>query len=589
MFRGTRDAERIDPIVLEVFRHRLDAIADEMGVALARAAYSTNVKTRLDFSCAIFDDSLRMISQSFAIPIHLGSLTHYVPKIVEDYGMDALVSGDILICNDGYRGGVHLNDVVVVAPVVVEDGTVAYVAALAHQVDVGGSNPGSIGLTVEIFQEGLIIPPTRLVHGGEFDHNILGLILNNVRSPKECGGDLRAQVAAANTGIRRVVELCEDYGAARVKVISEELLNYTERRVRHEIASIPNGVYQAEGFLDDDGVSSEPVRVVVKITVDDETVVFDLRDSDKQRRGPINATYAMSLSNCAYTLRALMDPDLPTNDGFYRTVKVLTLPGTVADARHPAAIGGGWETGFRICETAFQAIAEAVPERIAAGSKGCLANIMFGTLDPATGEYLTFFESVAGGYGARATKDGMDAVQPHVQNTENSPVEEMESGYPIRVLRYELVKDSEGAGRFRGGLGLRRDYVFDHETMFSVLADRAKFEPWGLGGGHPAPPAQYIRDPEREPDVYGSKFAVTLDAGEVFRVQMAGGGGYGPPHERDPHLVLEDVLDGKVSLERAREVYAVAIDPEAEAVDSEATETLRRTLPGATLKQNRKA
>lgn len=450
MSKGNRDVERADPVALEVFRHRLDAIADEMGVALARAAYSTNVKTRLDFSCAIFDDSLRMISQSFGIPIHLGSLTHYVPKIVEDYGVDTLVSGDILICNDGHRGGVHLNDVVVVAPVVVEDSIVAYVAALAHQVDVGGANPGSIGLTVEIFQEGLIIPPTRLVHGGEFDHNILGLILNNVRSPKECGGDLRAQVAAANTGIRRVMELFQDYGAARVKIFSEELLNYTERRTRHEIAAIPNGVYQAEGFLDDDGISSDPVRVVVKITVDNESVVFDLRDSDKQRRGPINATYAMSLSNCAYTLRALMDPDLPTNDGFYRAVKVLTSPGTVADASHPAAISGGWETGFRICETAFQAFAEAVPERITAGSKGCLANIMFGSLDPDTGEYLTFFESVAGGYGARAAKDGMDAIQPHVQNTENSPVEEMESGYPIRVLRYELVQDSGGAGRFRG-------------------------------------------------------------------------------------------------------------------------------------------
>ena len=588
MSKGNRDVERADPVALEVFRHRLDAIADEMGVALARAAYSTNVKTRLDFSCAIFDDSLRMTSQSFGIPIHLGSLTHYVPKIVDDYGVDTLVSGDILICNDGHRGGVHLNDVVVVAPVVIEDSIVAYVAALAHQVDVGGANPGSIGLTVEIFQEGLIIPPTRLVHGGEFDHNILSLILNNVRSPKECGGDLRAQVAAANTGVRRVMELFQDYGAARVKIISEELLDYTERRIRHEIAAIPNGVYQAEGFLDDDGISSDPVRVVVKITVDNESVVFDLRDSDKQRRGPINATYAMSLSNCAYTLRALMDPDLPTNDGFYRAVKVLTSPGTVADASRPAAISAGWETGFRVCETAFQAFAEAVPERITAGSKGCLANIMFGSLDPDTGEYLTFFESVAGGYGARAAKDGMDAIQPHVQNTENSPVEEMESGYPIRVLRYELVQDSGGAGRFRGGLGLRRDYVFDHETMFSVLADRAKFAPWGLDGGHPAPPAQYVRDPERDPEVYGSKFAVTLDAGEVFRVQMAGGGGYGPPHERDPRLVLEDVLEGKVSLERAREVYAVAIEPEGKAVDPEATETLRRTLRRADPKQTGK-
>jgi N-methylhydantoinase B len=572
----------LDTVRFEVIRAGLAAAADEMAVALQRAAYSTNVKTRQDFSCAIFDSSGRMVAQSFSVPMHLGSMTSVVRGILGRYGIERLAPGDIVVCNDGYRsGGVHLNDVTVVAPVFLNGERVAVMAALAHHVDVGGGNPGSMGLAQEIFAEGLMIPPTLLVRKGEFDENVLGLILGNVRSPTETGGDLRAQIAGVNIGTRRFLELVEKYGQPEVVEAMREVLDYTERRVRRALAEMPHGVFEAEGFMDDDGISDEPVRIVVQVALSEENVVFDLSGSAPQVRGPINSTYAMTLSNCAYALRCLLnEPDLPTNDGFYRAVKVIAPEGTVVNARQPAAIGVGWETAFRVSETAFRAFGDALPERITAGSKGCLSNIAFGGIDPRTHDYYTFFDSIGGGYGARASKDGIDAIQPHGQNTENSPVEETEANYPVRILRYELVPDSEGAGRFRGGLGLRRDYSFEGETRFSVLADRAKLPPWGFAGGQPATPARYVRNPDTDPEQYPSKFSTRLSPEEVIRVQMGGGGGYGDPLERDPHSVLEDVLDEKISQERARAAYGVVIDA-GDAVNESATAAERENLRAA--------
>jgi N-methylhydantoinase B len=566
----------LDAIRFEVIRAGLAAAADEMAVALQRAAYSTNVKTRQDFSCAIFDASGRMVAQSFSVPMHLGSLTSVVRGILARYGIERLFPGDVIVCNDGYRsGGVHLNDVTVVAPVFLGDERIALMAALAHHVDVGGGNPGSMGLAQEIFAEGLMIPPTLLVRNGEFDESVLGLILSNVRSPTETGGDLRAQIAGVNIGTRRFVELVDKFGRAEVTEAMSEVLDYTERRVRRALAEMPHGVFEAEGFMDDDGISDDPVRIAVRVTLSEENVVFDLSGSAPQVRGPINSTYAMTLSNCAYALRCLLDePDLPTNDGFYRAVEVIAPEGTVVNAREPAAIGVGWETGFRVSETAFRAFGDALPERITAGSKGCLSNIAFGGIDPRTLNYYTFFDSIGGGYGARASKDGIDAIQPHGQNTENSPVEETEANYPVRIIRYELVPDSEGAGRFRGGLGLRRDYSFEGETRFSVLADRAKFPPWGFAGGLPATPARYVRNPDTEPERYPSKFSTLLEPGEVIQVQMGGGGGYGDPLERDPEAVLEDVLDEKISVARAKAAYGVVIDG-GDTLNHDATEAER--------------
>jgi N-methylhydantoinase B len=567
-----------DPIRLEVIRNRLTAVADEMGLALQRAAYSTNIKTRLDFSCAIFDRSARVIAQSFSQPNHLGSLAHFVPQIVSTYGREKLVEGDGILCNDGHLGGVHLNDVCLLSPLFHEGDLVAFVATLAHQVDVGGGTPGSLtGLSREIYGEGLRIPPVRFLRNGRIVDDIFNLVANNIRSPKETGGDLRAQIAGVHVGLRRLEEVIEKFGWETLSTSIENLLAYTERRVRDEVARIPDGEYRAVGWMDDDGIHDEPIRVEVGVTVRGEKVTFDLSGSDAQREAPVNATFAMTLSSCAYALRTLMGSDVVVNDGFYRVLEVVAPPGTVANAQSPAAIGGGWEMAFRICETALQAFAEVVPDRLCAGSKGCICNIAFGGRGRDGAPYV-FYEAMGGGYGARATKDGIDAIQPHVQNTENSPVEETEVSYPVRIVRYELVADSEGAGRYRGGLGLRRDYEFERPSTFSVLADRAKFPPWGLCGGLPAAPAEYVLISQGDERSLPSKTSVELAPGDVFSVRTAGGGGYGSPWERDPDRVLADVLEGRISADRAREVYGVAVDLDDRTIDEQETGALRRGL-----------
>jgi N-methylhydantoinase B len=578
MASDPKGTEHLDPIRLEVIRNSLTAVADEMGLALQRAAYSTNIKTRLDFSCAIFDRDGRAIAQSFSQPVHLGSLAHFVPRILENYGVERLRDGDGIICNDGHLGGVHLNDVCLLSPLFHEGELVALVATLAHQVDVGGGAPGSLtGLSKDIYGEGLRLAPVRLIAEGQIVEDVYKLIMNNIRSPKEVGGDLRAQMAGVNVGIRRLRDMIVKYGWETMAEALEEVLNYTEQRARQEITMIPNGVYEAVGYMDNDGISDESFKVVVKITVEEKNVVFDLSGSDSQRGAPVNATYAMTLSNCAYSLRALMAPDMPVNDGFYRAIDVKAPSGTVVNAEPPAAIGGGWETAFRVCETALQAFAKAIPERLCAGSKGCLCNIAFGGQGRGS-EAFVFYEAMGGGYGARARKDGIDAVQPHGQNTENSPVEETEANYPVRITRYELIPDSEGAGRFRGGLGLRRDYEFERPVVFSVLADRAKFPPWSLDGALAPHPAGYVLNPDTEAQPFSSKFSLELQPGDVFSIQMAGGGGYGACLERDPARVLDDVLAGKVSADRAREVYGVVIDLTREVVDEEATENQREKM-----------
>jgi N-methylhydantoinase B len=576
---STPDAiERRDPIRFEVLRNALSAISDEMALAVQRAAYSTNVKTRLDFSCAVLDQSARVIAQSFSQPNHLASLVYFVPRILAEYGRDRLRPGDGILCNDGHRGGVHLNDVCLVVPVFVDETLIGFAAIMCHHVDVGGGTPGSIGLSREIFQEGVIIPPVQFLKEGQICDDVFKLILNNVRSPRETGGDLRAQVAGVNIAIRRLGEMVEKHGFGTVVDAMEGLLDYTERRTRAALKNIPHGVYTAVGYMDSDGFGDTPVKIQVTITVTPDKVLYDLTGSDPQVKGPINATYAMTFSDCAYTLLVLMDSDLPVNDGFYRVIELVAPVGSVVNAQHPAAIGAGWETAFRVCETSFRAFSRAVPERLTAGSKGCLCNIGFGGIDPRTGSYFAFYEAMAGGYGARFSKDGIDAIQPHVQNTENSPVEETEASYPMRIVRYQLIPDSEGAGRQRGGLGLRRDYTFEGELMFSVLADAAKYPPWGLEGGSAALPARFVRNPDTEPQEYGSKLTVDLQPGEVFSVRMGGGGGFGPAWERDPSLVLEDVLGGKVSMERSEQIYGVVIDAASKSVDADATERRRRVM-----------
>ena len=566
----------VDPILFEVIRNALVEATEEMSVSLQRSAYSTNIKTRLDYSCAFVDAQGRMVAQAFCQPAHLVTIGRIVPRAVAEYGPDNLRPGDGLLVNDPHRQASHLNDVFLISPFYYETDLIGYVANVCHHVDVGGGAPASIGVFREIYQEGFILPVVKLLDRGEIVPDVLKMFLANVRAGKEVAGDLRAQIAANRIGMRRLTHLIERHGIGAVRLHIDRLIEYTEQRTRAVIRKLPRGTWEADGLLDNDGVTDRPVHLQARVTIAGDGVTFDFTGTDRQRPAPMNCNLTQTFTACVYVLKCLADPDIPLNEGFYRPIQVIAPTGSAVNPQPPTAIVGGWEVNARLCEVLFKALATPLPERVPAGTKGMICQIGFGGHDPRSGEYYCFYETMAGGYGGRHGSDGPDAVQTHVQNTQNAPVEETERNYPVRINQYSLLADSEGAGRFRGGLGLRREYVFvDHEPLFTILADRTRFPPWGLFRGQAGQRARYVllsNDSETE---LGSKATVTVPEGSVVRMETCGGGGYGPPWERDPELVLRDVQQRKVSVARARDNYAVAVDPALGAIDPNETEHLR--------------
>src|SRR5262245_39143067 len=397
-------AVTVDPISFEVIRNALVAATDAMVLTLKRSAYSTNIKTRSDFSCALFDAELRAVAQGFTQPVHLGSMVEQVPQAVRAYGPEKLGPGDVIVTNDPYPSGVHLNDVSLISPVHHEGELLGYVANLAHHVDVGGGAPASIGAFKEVFQEGVIIPPVKLVAGGHIVPDVFRLVLAQIRSKHETSGDMRAQVAANTTGARRVQALVTRHGRATIVEAMRELLDYTERRTVAELAVLPHGTYEAEGLVDNDGYTDQPVKLAASVTLRPDGAHFSTTGSDPQRRAPVNSTYAMTFSACAYALKCLIDPDLPVNDGFYRLITLDAPQGSVTNASWPGAVVGGWETHDRLVEVLFRALLPALPERIPAGTKGMMCQAGFGSLDVETRTYTCFYETFAGGYGGRGAR-----------------------------------------------------------------------------------------------------------------------------------------------------------------------------------------
>ena len=469
-------------------------------------------------------------------------MVEQVPRAVLDYGPENLDPGDVIITNDPYPSGVHLNDVSLISPVFCDGELLGYVANLAHHVDVGGGAPASIGAFREVFQEGVIIPPVKIVEAGRIVPDVFRLLLAQIRSKHETAGDLRAQVAANTTGVRRLQALVERFGRETIVATMDELLDYTERRTRAEIAALPHGVYEAEGSVDTDGYTDEPVRLRARVEITAGGVRFDLPGSDPQRRAPVNSTYAQTFSACAYAVKCLVDPDLPVNDGFYRLVTVDAPQGSVTNCTWPSPVVGGWETQTRLVDVIFRALLPALPERMPAGTKAMMCHAGFGGIDAATGEYYCFLETFGGGYGARLASDGPDAVQTHGQNTENAPVEETELNYPVQVTRLSLVEDSDGPGRFRGGLGLRKDYLFSRPTTFTVLADRDKAGPWGVLGGLDGIRAEYLLVRDGEERRLGAKTTLDVEPGRRDqlphlrrrRLRPAGRARPGPGRARRP-------------------------------------------------------
>ncbi len=570
---------QFDPILFEVIRNSLVEATEEMSVCLQRTAYSTNIKTRLDYSCAFVDAQGRMVAQAFCQPAHLVTIGRIVPRAVAEYGPENLGPGDGLVVNDPHRQASHLNDIFLISPFFHEGKLIGYVANTCHHVDVGGGAPASIGAFQEIYQEGVVLPVVKLLSEGSLVTDIFKMLVANVRAKKEVAGDLRAQIAANGIGIRRLTHLLERHGTKTIRFYIDRLIEYSEQRTRDQVRKLPAGSFEAEGFLDDDGITDRPVRLKARVTVDDGQVTFDFTGTDAQRPAPMNCNLTQTFTACVYVLKCLVDSDIPLNEGFYQPIHVIAPQGLAVNPRPPTAIVGGWEVCARLCDVLFKAFSAVLPEKVPAGTKAMICHAGFGGIDPRTHQYYCFLETLAGGYGGRIRSDGPDAVQTHVQNTQNAPVEETEQNYPVRITRYSLIPDSDGPGRFRGGLGLCREYLFvDHEPVFTILADRVKFPPWGLFGGGDGKCAKYSLISDGGEKEIGSKTSLTVRNGERIRMETCGGGGYGPAWERDPERVLRDVREGKVSRSRARECYGVAIDPKHPVIDQEETERLRSAL-----------
>ncbi len=542
--------ESVDAVTLSVVRGALAGIAEEMSAALIRSSYSPNIKERRDCSCALFDAQKRMIAQSESMPVHLGAMPFSVQAALEEF--PALEPGDTVILNDPFHGGAHLPDIAFVTPIYSENELIGYAANRAHHADVGGSTPGSVaGTSTEIYQEGLRIFPVRLWRAGRLQQDLLDLILANVRTPRERLGDLRAQMAANGTGVRRLAELIEAHGLARFAQITDEILNYSERQLREGLRRLQPGVYCYQDYLDDDGRGTERIPIQVAVTLDQELgeVTVDFSGSAPQVEGPINAVYAVTASAAYYTIRCFTDPQIPPNDGAYRPIKLIIPEGTIVNARPPAAVvGGNLETSQRIVDVLIGALAPLAPEKALAACQGTMNNLTLGGIDPRSGEPYTIYETMGGGFGGRLGLDGIDGVHSHMSNTLNTPVEALETAYPLRVERYELRPSTGGRGRFRGGLGLRRDIrVVEHKATLSLLSDRRIGQPYGLFGGDLGARGEnvLIRGDIEKP--LPGKCVLQLHPGDMISVRTPGGGGYGDPKEREEALIQRDLEEGKSS------------------------------------------
>ena len=534
----------LDPITVEVIGAALSSIVEETGEALIRASYSTNIKERRDCSTALFDVQGRTLCQAEHIPIHLGSFIGIVPHVLNHHPIADMRPGDVFIGNDPYAGsGTHLPDIVMAEPIVVDGTIVAWTVNLAHHADFADRGHA------HIYQEGLRIPPIRLYRAGELQQDVLDLVLLNCQVPRERLSDLRAQMAANRVGVQRFKALCAKYGVATVLAAGDALLDYAERKMRAGIAAIPDGIYRFSDVFDNAEIDGE-LPMIVEITVFGDAMKLHFVSPPQVRAG-INMTYTALLATVYYAVKSIVDPTILPNAGLARPLTVTAAEGTVLNCVHPAAVNGRVQTCQRVSDMVFGALARAMPERLMACTNSACSVATFVGQRPDDGTIWVYLETMGGGSGARPDRDGLDGVHVHTTNTSNLPVEALEPEYPLIVMRYELIAGSGGAGKFRGGMGLRRAYRANAECVVRLDLSRLRSESWGLLGGLPGQRSRVICGP----DVVFKKDNATLQTGQWFEVITPGAGGYGPPVERDRAMIARDLAEGVIDAETARKIY----------------------------------
>jgi N-methylhydantoinase B len=547
------DGPALDAVTLEIIRNQLEGVAEEMGEVLITSAYSPNIKERRDCSTALFDSTGRLVAQAEHIPVHLGAMPEAVAAVLDGDPRP----GDVFVLNDPFAGGTHLPDITMVSPISLDESEeseeiVGYAVSRAHHADVGGMTPGSMPAGArDIHQEGLRLPPTRLVEGGETNTDVRKLILANVRNERERWADLRAQLAANERGGERLKSLLTEHGHDELLAAFDAVIDYSRERVASELAELPDGTWEANDVLEGDGVTDADIPIEVSVELDGENIRVDFAGTAGQVAGNLNAPLAVAKSAVYFVVRCVTDPEIPPNQGCYEPIEVRVPSGSLLNPEPPAAVvGGNVETSQRVTDVTFAALAETAPEVVPAGGQGTMNNLTIGGRTAAddensVGTEFSYYETIGGGFGARPERDGMDGVQVGMTNTLNTPVEALEAAYPLAVERYALRPGSGGAGRYRGGLGIERSVTLSTDATVSLLTERRRTNPRGIAGGEDGATGENRIDGERVP----AKTTREVEAGTTVTVRTPGGGGHGDPDERDEKLEERDRADGKTGVE----------------------------------------
>jgi N-methylhydantoinase B len=571
---------RADPITFEVIKYNLDSIADQAAITLFRSAYSAIVRDSLDYSTAIFDGAARMLAQGLTTPMHIGSFPDAMRKLMDKFG-DRIYEGDVFILNDPYSsGGMHLPDVYIIKPVFFDGERVAFTTTLTHLADVGGITPGSNPVhSTEIFQEGLRIPVLKLYERGEPNQTMLEILGMNTRLPVKLMGDVRAQLAGCRTAEKAMLELFGRYGRDELSFYFSELIDYSERAMRAELASLPDGDYEFTDYIDGLGEDPEPIVFQVKVTIKGDELWVDWSGTSEQVQAGINAPFPFTKAATYLVARLLVRGDLPNSEGYFRPLHTFAPEGSILNPSEPAACATRGITGMRAVDTLLGALAAAVPDRVPACGGGDNYWPTFGGYED--GKPFVHVESVMGAWGGRPIRDGISGGPHPGANQPNQPVEMVEAKHPIEITEYSITKDASGPGRWRGGNGVVREYrLRAEEAVLTVRTARRSALAYGLHGGKPGTPAYNILNPGPDQRILPTlpMEAIRLKRDDVLRIELAGAGGWGDPLEREPARLLEDVLDDKLTLEHVRREYGVVIDPSTMSVDHTATDELRAEM-----------
>ena len=552
----------IEKIIVEVIKYALIYIAEEMGVILRKTAFSPNIRDRLDFSCAILAPNGDLVAQAEHIPVHLGSMVvgaKNIIKWINEHEMD-LEAGDVILSNDPYIVGTHLNDVMLLKPVFYKDEIVSYLVNKAHHVDIGGKVPGSISVDAEsLYEEGIVIEPIKIVEKNVVGKDLLRKIMDNIRTPEYFKGDIMAQIASLKTGETRLMELISKYGHEVLYRSYNEIIGYTERYTRNVLGKLISrynavGEYTATDYLESRKYGL--LKINVRIVLAKDNILVDYSGSSIQVKEPLNAVYGVTVAATTYALKTIIDPDMPMNQGFYRVVSINAPKGSILNPEPPAPVAGGnLETSQRIVDVVHLALSKAFPDRVPAASCGTMTNVLLG------GSNWAFYETIGCGSGARPSSDGVDGVHTNMTNTLNTPIEIAEREYPILFVAYELRRDSCGPGRYRGGLGITRAFkVLEDNVVLTIFSEREKLRPWGLASGGSGVPSKHFIVRGNDVIYIGSKSTVVLKRNDVVYINTPGGGGYGDPCDRDNESIKRDLVEDRISLEYVKENYGYCMD-----------------------------